>query len=465
MDHEKKAFLGPLTGLIFPLAGGMAGATIASRKLAPKIWNFARKKLRTLDTTETPGFSTRQKKKFLKWLGRRKNATDIAGGLGFTAGAPVGTIGSIPFLKDEEMHQEQAMDKYSEHRLVGFLKAAMSAKENLNLMNEKEETRARWGATSGALGGGMAGGMLGTYPGILHPEAIETFVNHVGKNATKGLGSAFSDLKEEFGDGWKKTESVPEFGKDTPFGPAEREARAKAIAATQRQKRVILRILKGSGIGALAGAGLGALTGYVDSKAGKDPETGMNKLSEHKLFGFLKAAMQAEMSPETTAKLTKQAFGDYDLKPEDIARIRMALQEEGVPAPYADPYGPTNANYNENILRARDKSLDQIPEMEGSLSAVRKGAMGAGIGGAAGYGLGSLLNAPNVMGSAVPYGLKKRLPGAMGTSGVILGALLTALPAYKQKVDQIKGLQKLNYPENMQTLINSIDKDKTLLSS
>jgi hypothetical protein len=465
MDNEKKAFLGPLVSLLFPLAGGMAGASIASRTLAPKIWNAARKKFRTLDAAPNPGFVTRQKKKALKWVGRRKNSTDIAGGLGFTAGAPVGTIGAIPFLTDEEMNQEQAMDKYSEHKLFGFLKAAMSAKQKLNAINEKEETRARWGAASGALGGGMVGGTLGAYPGILHPEAIETFVDHVGKSTKKGIGDAFSDLREDLGEGWKKTESVPEFGKDTPFGPAEREARAKAIAAAQRQKRVILRILKGSGIGALAGVSLGALAGYTDSKAGKDPATGMNKLSEHKLFGFLKAAMQAEMPPDATVKLTKQAFGDYDLKPEDIARIRMALQEEGVPAPYADPYGPTNANYNENILKARDKSLDQIPEVEGSLSAVSKGAIGAGIGGATGYGLGSILNAPNVLGSSVPYGFKKRLPGAMGTGGVILGALLSALPAYKQKVDQVKGLQKLNYPENMQTLINSIEKDKSLLSS
>lgn len=298
MGNEKKAFLGPLASILFPIAGSMVGGSIATRTLAPKIWNYARKKFRTLDAIPDPGFITRQKKKILKSLGRRKNATDIAGGLGFTVGAPIGSIGSIPFMLPEN-NQEQDMEKYSEHRL----------------------------------------------------------------------------------------------------------------------------------------------------------------------FGFLKAAMQADMSLESTVKLTKVAFGDYDLKPEDIARIRMALQEEGVPAPYSDPQGPANANYNENILKARDTSLDQIPEVEGSLSAVRKGAVGAGVGGAAGYGVGSILNAPNVLGSGVPYGMKKRLPGALGTSGVILGALLSALPAYKQKVDQVKGLQKLNYPENMQTLINSIEKDKALLSS
>ncbi len=221
-----------------------------------------------------------------------------------------------------------------------------------------------------------------------------------------------------------------------------------------------------SALGFTAGGAAGSIVAspfFTDNPSAE--EQNMNKYSEHKLFGFLKAAMLAELSLEATTELTKQAFGDYDLKPEDIARIRMALQEEGVPAPYNDPYGAVNANYNENILKARDTSLDQIPEVEGSMSAVRKGAIGAGIGGVAGYGLGSALNSPNILGNGVPYGLKKRLPGAMGTSGVILGALLSALPAYKQKVDQVKGLQKLNYPENMQTLINSIDKDKALLSS
>lgn len=464
MGNEKKAFLGPLASILFPMAGGVVGGSIATRTLAPKIWNHARKKFRTLDAIPDPGFITRQKKKILKSLGRRKNATDIASGLGFTVGAPIGSIGSIPFMLPEN-NQEQDMKKYSEHRLFGFLKAAASAREALAVADKKEETKARWGAVSGALAGGGAGAMLGAYPGILHPEAIESYVRHVGKSATKGMNEGLSDLGEHLGESWKKNESVPEFGKNTPFGPEERAARAEAIAAAQRKRRVILRILKGSGIGTLAGVSLGALSGYANSKAGKDPVTDMKKYSEHRLFGFLKAAMQADMSLESTVKLTKVAFGDYDLKPEDIARIRMALQEEGVPAPYSDPQGPANANYNENILKARDTSLDQIPEVEGSLSAVRKGAVGAGVGGAAGYGVGSILNAPNVLGSGVPYGMKKRLPGALGTSGVILGALLSALPAYKQKVDQVKGLQKLNYPENMQTLINSIEKDKALLSS
>lgn len=464
MGNEKNAFLGPLASILFPIGGGMIGGGIAARTIAPKIWNSARRKFRTLDAIPDPGFTTRQKKKILKWIGRRKNATDIASGLGFTVGAPVGSIGSIPFMS-EENNQEQDMEKYSEHKLSGFLKAAISAREALAVADKKEETKARWGAVAGALGGGGAGAMLGAYPGLFHPEAVQTYARHVGKSATKGIGEGLTDLSDLLGESWKKNESVPEFGKNVPFGPAERAARAEAIAATQMKRRVIARILKGSGIGALAGVSLGALSGYANSKAGKPPLEDMKKYSEHKLFGFLKAAMQADMSLESTVKLTKVAFGDYDLRPEDIARIRMALQEEGVPAPYSDPYGATNANYNENILKARDTSLDQIPEVEGSLSAVRKGAIGAGVGGAAGYGIGSILNAPNVLGSGVPYGIKKRLPGAMGTSGVILGALLSALPAYKQKVDQVKGLQKLNYPENMQTLINSIEKDKALLSS
>lgn len=220
-------------------------------------------------------------------------------------------------------------------------------------------------------------------------------------------------------------------------------------------------------LGMLPGGLVGGVVGDVAGNVLEAPFKGGEKYAydEAYLRGFLKAAETAELPENTTNALLKQAFGNYDLRPEDIARIRLSLQEQGVAAPYNDPYGVLNANYNQSILRARDQSLDQIPEMEGALSAGKKGLAGGLLGGAGAYGLGKLLQSPGVFGSRVPYGVRKHLPGALGMTGGVVGALLGALPAYKQKVDEVRGLQKLNYPENLHKLIGNIEADKTLLNS
>jgi hypothetical protein len=220
-------------------------------------------------------------------------------------------------------------------------------------------------------------------------------------------------------------------------------------------------------LGMIPGAAAGGIATIPFNLFNQDnaEATTMPKYSQLKLCGFLKAAASVELSGKTTADLLKRAFSSGDLSPDDIALIRAALQEKGVPAPYADPYGPTNANYNQNILKARDESMQQIPEVQGASSAIRHGVGGAALGGVGGYALGNLLHSPNVLGGRVPYGLRSSLPKALGLGGAALGGLLASLPKYKQKVDEVKGLQKLNDPNNMENLLRSIETDKALLSS
>jgi hypothetical protein len=241
--------------------------------------------------------------------------------------------------------------------------------------------------------------------------------------------------------------------KKTMLGWAGKKRNAEMLSET-------LGMLPGS----MVGAGLGGIAAAPFSSEEKYAHDN-SEYTQKQLLGFLKAAHAVELSPETTAVLVKRAFGNYDLRPEDIARIRLSLQERGVAAPYSDPNGILNANYNQNILQARDRSLDQIPEMEGALSAASRGLTGGLVGGAAGLGLGKLLNRPGILGNSVSYGLRKNLPGGLGAGAGMLGALLGALPAYKQKVDEVRGLQKLNYPENLHKLISTIEADKTLLNS
>lgn len=196
-----------------------------------------------------------------------------------------------------------------------------------------------------------------------------------------------------------------------------------------------------------------------------EPQQELPKYANEIFTGFMKAAEESGVSDKAISTLFKKAFSNENLTPDDVAKIRLALQEQGVSDPYSDPYGPSGANYNQNLLRARDRSLDEVPELSAGSTAARKGLMGAAFGGAGGYALGSLLNSPGVLGSKVPYGMRTRLPIGLGTSGAVVGALINALPAYKRRIDEIKGLQKLNSPENMNRLLSSVQMDKAILNS
>jgi hypothetical protein len=135
---------------------------------------------------------------------------------------------------------------------------------------EKEKTKAKWGALSGGIGGAMGGAIIGSYPGLMHPEALHSYMRHVGKSANTGITEGLTGMADQFGEGWRKKEPTPEFGKNTRFDAAERAKRAEGIQAAKVQKRAIRRIVKGAGIGALTVGGLGALAGYASSRAGID---------------------------------------------------------------------------------------------------------------------------------------------------------------------------------------------------
>jgi hypothetical protein len=195
------------------------------------------------------------------------------------------------------------------------------------------------------------------------------------------------------------------------------------------------------------------------------PSQELPKYANEIFTGFMKAASASGLSDEAISTLFKKAFSNESLTPDDVAKIRLALQEQGVTDSYSDPNGPSNTSYNQNLLRARDASLEEVPELSAGASAARKGLVGAGIGGLSGHSLGHILNSPGVLGPKVPYALRSRLPMGLGTSGAVIGALINALPAYKQKIDQVKGLQKLHSPENMGRLLANIQMDKAILNS
>ena len=182
------------------------------------------------------------------------------------------------------------------------------------------------------------------------------------------------------------------------------------------------------------------------------------------LNGFIKAAQFSGLSSEHTLSFVKRAFSD--LTPADIAQLRESLYEQGASAPYADPYGPTNVMYNQAILSERDRSNGQDPNLAAAAEAAKKSISGGAVGGVAGNTLGHLLKnyKPSTAGS-FSHGVKGKLPLALGVGGTVAGALLSAIPAYNKKQQSVAGFQKLNDPQNMQRMIESIQTDKALLNS
>jgi hypothetical protein len=182
------------------------------------------------------------------------------------------------------------------------------------------------------------------------------------------------------------------------------------------------------------------------------------------LTGFIKAATCSGLDVENTIDLVKQAYSN--LSPDDLAKIRLALQDEGQPAPYRDPYGPTGFAYNQAILAARDRSLNQDPSNQAALEAANKAVSGGAVGGISGNLLGKFLKGykPSAPGSFSGR-VKGKLPLALGVAGTVGGSLLNAIPAYNKKKQTVESLHKLNNPESMQHMIAAIQADKALLNS
>jgi hypothetical protein len=178
--------------------------------------------------------------------------------------------------------------------------------------------------------------------------------------------------------------------------------------------------------------------------------------------GFIKSAQTAKLNAEGLDKILKVANEANTLTPQEIASIRQALDSKENQDSYFNGLGKP---YGAQLLAARDQALGVVPEFEGGMAAARSGAHGAAVGGLSGYGVGSMLRKSNILGSAVPYGFKRNLPVALGTTGAVVGALMKALPEYKSKIDQMQALRKLNDSARMHEMLGSLHIDRAVLNS
>jgi len=180
------------------------------------------------------------------------------------------------------------------------------------------------------------------------------------------------------------------------------------------------------------------------------------------MTGFIKAANISGLPEDEILGLIKKAYTD-DLSDEDIARIRIALREAGVPPGYNDPTGQTSAQYNQAILNTRNSTLGENPQQQGISAGLGKAVGGAFVGGAAGHLAGSALKGPGR--SAILNALRSRLPKGLGLAGAIGGGLLAGVPAYEAKQKTVTNFQKLNDPRNVERLSSALQADKYLLNS
>jgi hypothetical protein len=178
--------------------------------------------------------------------------------------------------------------------------------------------------------------------------------------------------------------------------------------------------------------------------------------------GFIKAARNAGLTSEGLDRVLNKVAASENLTNDELLAIRKQLATpQNIENYYTAPY----QNYAAQLLSERDKSLNNIPELAAVTQAAKSGIGGAAMGGLAGYGTGSFLRSGNLLGSAVPYSVRKSLPTALGSSGAVLGALLKALPAYTDKLEADKALRKLHTPQNMAHVLNNVQMDRALLNA
>lgn len=178
--------------------------------------------------------------------------------------------------------------------------------------------------------------------------------------------------------------------------------------------------------------------------------------------GFISAARDAGLNSEGLEKVVKKAAMSGDLTDEELLAIRKSL---ATPQNIESYYGAPYQNYAAQLLTERDQSLHNIPELAAAGKALTEGASGAAMGGLTGYGAGHMLRSGNILGSSIPYSVKKSLPTALGTTGAVIGALMKALPAYTEKLEQGKAYRKMHSPHNIQKVLNNVQMDRALLNS
>ena len=183
------------------------------------------------------------------------------------------------------------------------------------------------------------------------------------------------------------------------------------------------------------------------------------------LRGFIKAAVEKNLTKKDFGMLLKKAFDEEKqyLNSDDIATLRSSMSRKGITPPYDDPYGEKSRLYNAHMLNERDRNADKVPEMEAAMAGLGKGVVGAGIGGAAGAGVGTALRDSKLLNA--PWSVKKHLPIGVGVSSAVLGAIIASLPSAKKRYDEVKALQKLNVPRNMNQLVQNTGLDTSYLNS
>lgn len=182
------------------------------------------------------------------------------------------------------------------------------------------------------------------------------------------------------------------------------------------------------------------------------------------LKGFVKAANAKKVTSEDFEILFKKAYSADmgGLSSKDIAHIRDALSQEGYQAPYGSADEEAHRQYNSQILQARDREVNSIPEVEALVHGGKKGLIAGGIGGVSGALAGKALQHSNLLN--LPYTTRAKLPTALGTSAAVISAILSAIPNAKRKYDQVNSIKKLNNPNNMEQLIGNTELDRAMLN-
>jgi hypothetical protein len=188
-------------------------------------------------------------------------------------------------------------------------------------------------------------------------------------------------------------------------------------------------------------------------------------------FGYKPNKM--EMQPyfeDSTAGVSKissfkkQAFQNPgDMTSADFANIKKELASRGVSPVYDDFTGEQRRAYNENLLKARDAAVDDIPVISGGIAGLKGGLLGAGIGGAAGLAGGHLLRKAPFLN--LSYKTRSALPAVLGGTSALLSGILSSMPAAKNKYEAVQALKKLQNTNNISDVSDMNTADQYLLHS
>jgi len=175
--------------------------------------------------------------------------------------------------------------------------------------------------------------------------------------------------------------------------------------------------------------------------------------------GFIKASIAKGFSKEESLNMYLNEINKYADENDNYQEVKDLLQEKGFTPNYGiDDTNPYAQQYNQELLKLRDDTHGQNPDLEALKAGLVHGTKGSLMGLAGGHLAGTIgkgLINPH-------YNFGKSLPGWGRAIGTAIGALAQGLPAAAKKRQEVEAAKSLTDPRITKRMLDMLSAERQL---